>query len=94
MQPWEMTAFCPLCREVFRAAKVENHIRSRHSEASEESRDRIRCVAHQAVLISKRPVKRVSKNSVNATDVLHGSKQRVGYSTTVSGGAFGQGKKR
>jgi len=94
MQPWEMTAFCPLCKSVFKASKVRSHINSKHPEATNEQKTAVQNSATLALQTCKASGKVASKNAVNATDVLIKSKQRVGFTWTVSGGAFGLGKRK
>lgn len=89
---WEITAFCPLCKSVFRAIKAKQHLNNEHPEATSEQRSAVHRLAKFS-LITCKPQKKDSKKIItNATDVLMQNKHRQKYIVTVSGGAFGQGK--
>ncbi|PAV02123.1 hypothetical protein CBG25_12685 [Arsenophonus sp. ENCA] len=90
---WEMTAFCPLCKSVFKAVKAKQHLNNEHPEVTAEQRNAVNRLA-KFTLATCKPNKKIAKKiTTNATDVLNSSKYRLGYSGTVSGGAFGQGKR-
>ncbi|MGR7775525.1 hypothetical protein ACU6ZR_12320 [Klebsiella aerogenes] len=91
MNKWEMTAFCPLCKQVFVAKKFCTHLNKHHSEASDAEQSKVEKMALIALNSVKRNLNDESKELKSATDLV--TSHRNGYTGTVSGGAFGQGKK-
>ncbi|HFK4600304.1 TPA: hypothetical protein ACGZ2M_000276 [Citrobacter farmeri] len=91
MEKWEMTAFCPLCKQVFVAKKFRSHLNKHHVEASDADKSKVEKMALIALNSVKRNINKKSKELKSATDLI--TSHRNGYTGTVSGGAFGQGKK-
>ncbi|MBQ0686863.1 hypothetical protein J7315_12385 [Providencia rettgeri] len=92
---WRAIILCPICRTTFMAGKVNRHIKS-HENLTEELELKIR----KAVIVGIRqlavkPIAQKTKSRpTSATDVMNSKKQFFFTNTTVSGGAFGQGKKK
>lgn len=86
-----MTAFCPLCKQVFIAKKFRAHLNKQHSEASDVDKSKVEKMALIALNSVKRNIHKNSKELRSATDLI--TSHRNEYTGTVSGGAFGQGKK-
>lgn len=91
MEKWEMTAFCPLCKQVFIAKKFRSHLNHHHAEASDADKSKVEKMALIALNSVKKKINKKSKELKSATDLI--TSHRNGYTGTVSGGAFGQGKK-
>lgn len=89
---WEITAFCPLCKSVFKAIKAKQHLNNEHPEATPEQRNAVHRLAKFALITCKTNKKITKKITINATDVIMQNKHCQKYTGTVSGGAFGQGK--
>lgn len=45
MEKWEMTAFCPLCKQVFVAKKFKSHLNQHHAEASDADKSKVEKMA-------------------------------------------------
>ncbi|MGP1103841.1 hypothetical protein ACJ8OA_15630 [Serratia sp. CY68630] len=98
-QSWNKYAVCPLCKAKFRIGRVNRHIKT-HKDITPEKERLIR----NAVIVSLRNSYieerlesdrlSIQQRNINATDVLMGNKQYRHTGKTVSGGSFGQGKKK
>jgi hypothetical protein len=95
MKPWEVDIRCPLCNGTVRYNRLRRHANRVHSDLSFSAfQEILEDAIKNGMLIydTKRVTSEGRMNS--ATDVLRRFKGGPGPETAVSGGAFGQGKKR
>ncbi|WP_274371508.1 hypothetical protein [Morganella morganii] len=92
---WRAIILCPVCRNTFMAGKVNRHIKN-HENLTEESELKIRkaVIAGIRQLSVKPTIQKIKHKPISATDVMNSKKQFFFTNATVSGGAFGQGKKK
>lgn len=94
---WSVVVVCPICQQKFKSSKVKNHLK-KHPGISSEEEQTIRRAAITALHFSKKERLRVSaiteEEMYSATNALMRKKQGIYSAKPMSGGAFGQGKKR
>lgn len=98
-ESWNRFATCPICKTRFKIGRLNRHIRT-HPDITPESELLIRNAAIASLRKSYAEEKiesdrrSIHQKNVNATDVLMGGKHLHHSPGALSGGAFGQGKKR
>ncbi|ENS0477134.1 hypothetical protein [Klebsiella aerogenes] len=96
---WNKFATCPICKVRFKIGRLNRHIKT-HPDITPEGELLIRNAAITSLRKSyieeqlESDRRSIQQSNISATDVLMNRKQQYHSSKTVSGGSFGQGKKR
>jgi hypothetical protein len=94
-ESWKIFIVCPVCKISFRASKLNRHIK-RHQGISKEEEIKIRNAVINGIRLNKLNSSRVKTppSMINSTDLITQNKQFFYTGRVVSGGSFGQGKKK
>lgn len=93
------TVFCPICKAPFDYSQRKQHIALHKSANDEELQQLMKLIKIFSNSRSNSYIKTSSridlkdKKVISSTDLLRKKKQHIMSNSTVSGGAFGQGKK-